>query len=271
MRARIAVLALLALATTLVPAATANAGCGANVRWTDGSGYHVVGETKRLLAEIHDCGGGWVDDGPFHLYIAPGMKSENESVEGLRYLAPIEVLRRPSRFVVEVAVEYVVPSLSSGTHSLYACDAGCHVHFGDLSPQPVEVLESRLELRMLAEIGRSHDQLIERIRTSAASIAGELRRIDAAKVDASIIEGMHGRLGNLEQRVERLQADASAVRARAPWLMAAGAGATLLAGLLIAASALAIRRVRLRRELRKLLATDDVPAEVVPFELEPAD
>jgi hypothetical protein len=269
MRVRIGILVLVVLATTLGPAAAAHAGCGANVQWTDGVGYQVVGESKRLLAEIHDCGAGWVEDGPFYLYIAPGMESEAADLQGLRYLAPIEILRRPSRWVVEVAVDYVVPPLSSGTHSLYACDAGCHVHLGDLSPQPVEVVESRLELRMQAELDRSQGELWRTLDGRTARIDRELDRLDGAIVDRTVVDDLQVRLGDLELTVDRLQAEAAAGRDHAPWLTALGGALALIAGLLVLAAVRLRRAIRRRRELRALLTPDDVASEVVPFELEP--
>ncbi|MEX2459128.1 MAG: hypothetical protein WD770_09095 [Actinomycetota bacterium] len=277
MRTRIAALALMLTGALFVPAAPASAGGVGSTFWftsPSGGPYLVPGDSISSSTSVNLAyGGGRPADGPFYAYVvprtndwqaAPPMPAEALVVGRLDVGVPHDQM-------VDVGVSFTIPRVAPGAYWLEVCNRPCTATLGELWASELRIVETAAEARLRARIDRAASAAAAATQRLDTRLTRRVDRIDRESASSSTVGIWGDRVTALENRVEDLQAEATAARAAAPRYAALGAGGAVAAGLLVLASWRIGAGIRRRRELRALLTPVDAPAEVVPFELEPVE
>ena len=267
MRARLPLVLSTVAALLFVPG-TAHAG-GAVLDFPKDSyrpGDVVVGQTWFGHGTVEGDFPALAADGPWFIYLSDVNAARPDTWPSVAEHA-IRVGRlefeRVTSSTVWVRVEFKVPLVPSGDYYLEYCNPDCD-RLGEFVGGWIRVVASPLEnlisARLEAAEGHLSRLVAGEVEGTLGAVSTRLRQLEQFWIgDQEATE--------LQDRIAALEAKA----AGAPWWAALGALVGLLAGLIGFAAWRLFAGRRRRRELRSLLEDADVPAEVVPFELEPVD
>lgn len=267
-RSLVAVVIAALVALVCVPAPSARAG---GAVFDLDAHYFVPGEsvTGHTSVWLRSQGNGTAADGPYSAYLAPhggtGRWPPRLTDRVIR-LGPVELTARPGAAFGEATVRFTVPDVPPAAYELFVCNPGCEKTLGDTVPTYLEVVATRLEARVLARVEARFGSLPG---TLAEELRGRIDGVEARSVGRDWAARMDLRLAGFRGEIDALRSDLAAARDRAPWWGVAGAAATL--GVLVVAYGGARLVTARRRRRRALEILESVPAEPVPFELEPLD
>ena len=230
MRARTAIVMVLALAAIGLTPSVASANGGAYLEFK--GTHHLPGEvvTGELYVSIPKKHLDLLDRGPFYAYLLPG----NDSIEAGRPLPAGAI--RVGTFVVEkaatdaeLAVTFTVPDVAGDYYSVGLCNDPCTLAgFGETVSGSVSIVATAREAKLLTDNGKLQSQLYD--------VKRDLRKTErsadehAAVTSAELAESDASRQA-LTSHVQTLENDLAAAQAAAeeaagrpmidPWAAAA--------------------------------------------------
>jgi hypothetical protein len=231
---------------------------------------HVVGDRVAAGAEVHRVPGqGWIGDGPWFVTLVSWEEASRPgsfAPEGLE-LTRASVHAERQGTVASVSFSYVVPRVDSGEYGIViasrAPSEAWGVRLGDFTGEWVRISQTPEEARLAELLTRMNDRSNARL----DRVEGRVETIAQTRAGASDLGALEDRVLAAEQGLRRLGSlEDELARARA-----GGRRSAAFASAATALLALGLWRGRRFFRERARPELDDGPAEVVPFELEPAD
>jgi hypothetical protein len=187
--------------------------------WLDfDSRFEVVGEvavsdrTDVWFPTAHDAQAALATT--YYVYLAPGYRYRDDwrppgrdaVLAGRIALSRLKLAGN----ILRARSKFVVPDLSSGKYSAYACDLGCTVPLGDVYPAPVRIFQSEMEARLVGRLERVRDRmrseifrLDERFQNRLTDSRVSILR-QAGVRDRWTEEKLREEIGALNARIDRL-------------------------------------------------------------------